>query len=247
MKVVTLKGFGARDVLQIEAIPKPKPQANELLIKVFAASINRADILQRKGKYPPPSGSSEILGLDIAGEIVEVGEHVSGWSVGEPVFGLVSGGGYTEYCCIDAEMAIKKPDSLSYIEAAAIPEVFITAQETLLELGQLKNEQRVLIHAGGSGVGLAAIQLAKIINAEIFATAGHEQKIDKLNKIGIKEVFNYKSESFIERIFEKTNGVGVDVIIDFTGARFFQEHLRLLKQDGRLLLLALMGGGSNRN
>jgi tumor protein p53-inducible protein 3 len=242
MKAVILKAYGGPEVMTVADIDAPSPRDHELLIRVKATTVNRADTLQRKGKYPPPEGESTIMGLDVAGEVVSWGANVSEFKKGDRVFGLVAGGGYAEFACIDAQMAMKIPESMDFITAAAIPETFITANETVIELGQLQKGQTILIHAAGSGVGTAALQLARSIGAEIFITAGSQEKINKLLTLGAQAGFNYKTDDFVTGILEKTQQKGVDVIEDFGGASFLAKNLSILKEGGRLLLLALMGG-----
>ncbi len=242
MKAITLSHFGAIDALQMREIPIPTPTAEQLLVKVHATALNRADILQRKGLYPPPAGDSEILGLELAGEIVAWGEQVQGFQQGERVFGLVGGGAYAEYAVIDAQMALRIPDAWSYEFAAAIPEVFMTANETIFELGQLQARESILIQAGASGVGTAAIQMAHAVGATVFVTAGSDEKVKKCLDLGAHHAINYKNTDFYEKIMQLTDKQGVDVIEDFIGASYFERHLKLLKSQGRLIIVALMGG-----
>lgn len=239
MQVITCKSFGEPDVLCIENVPVPTPLPHQLLVRVKATALNRADILQRRGKYAPPIGESEVFGLEIAGVIEEKGQKVTDFKIGDRVFGLVGSGGYAEYCIIDSQMAWPIPTNLSFVEAAAIPEAFLTANEALFTLGNLQPNESVLIHAGASGVGTAAIQLAKNSNAMVFTTVGHVEKIAKVKKLGADKIIHYKEEDFAIEI-EKQHGV--DVIIDFIGARYFESHLAILKQSGRLICVGMMGG-----
>lgn len=242
MKAIILSHFGAIDALHLRETPPPTPSAEQLLIKVHATALNRADILQRKGLYPPPAGDSEILGLELAGEVVAWGEQVQGFQQGDRVFGLVGGGAYAEYAVIDAQMALHIPKTWSYEFAAAIPEVFMTANETIFELGQLQAGESVLIQAGASGVGTAAIQMARAAGASVFVTAGSDEKVKKCLDLGAHYAINYKNEDFYEKIMQLTDKEGVDVIEDFIGASYFERHLKLLKSQGRLIIVALMGG-----
>lgn len=242
MKAIILSHFGAIDALHLRETPPPTPSAEQLLIKVHATALNRADILQRKGLYPPPAGDSEILGLELAGEVIAWGEQVQGFQQGDRVFGLVGGGAYAEYAVIDAQMALHIPETWSYEFAAAIPEVFMTANETLFELGQLQAGESVLIQAGASGVGTAAIQMARAAGASVFVTAGSDEKVKKCLDLGAHYAINYKNEDFYEKIMQLTDKEGVDVIEDFIGASYFERHLKLLKSQGRLIIVALMGG-----
>jgi len=242
MKAIVLKGHGGRDMLTLGDIPQPQPQPEQLLIRVHASALNRADILQRKGHYPAPEGDSEILGLEIAGDVVAWGDSVEGFKPGQRVFGLVGGGGYSEYCLLDHKMAMLIPERLSYEQAAAVPEAFFTANETVIRLGELKAGERILIHAGASGVGSAAVQLAKQVGAEVYFTASSQEKIQWVMTLGAMVGINYKSEDFVERIMTLTDQQGVDVIEDFVGADYFLKNLQVLKPQGRLIQVGLMGG-----
>ncbi len=242
MKAVILNDFGTPDVLTLSEVPSPVPSAEQLLVRVKATALNRADILQRQGLYPPPSGESDILGLELAGEVVDFGSNVNGFSVGQRVFGLVGGGGYAEYAVIDQKMAMPLPQGLDFTQAAATPEAFFTANETIFELGQLKAEESILIHAGGSGVGTAAIQMVQHIGATVYVTAGSTEKINKAMALGATAGINYKTQDFLREIKRLTKNKGVDVIEDFLGANYLDRNLRLLKASGRLIIVALMGG-----
>jgi len=237
MRAVLCQGFGDPQVLTLTEMPPPTPKPEELLLQVKATALNRADLLQRRGKYPPPPGASNILGLEIAGEVTQLGTHTSGFKIGDRVCGLVPGGGYAEFCTIDFETALMIPPALSYEEAAAIPEAFLTANEALFHLGHLQKGERVLIHAGGSGVGTAAIQLAKQVGCTVFATIGSLAKIDKVKQIGADHIIQYKTEDFAQAIQN-----GVDVILDFIGADYLSRHLDILNNNGRLICVGLMGG-----
>jgi tumor protein p53-inducible protein 3 len=226
--------------------PKPIPGAGELLIRVKASGLNRADVLQREGKYPPPAGASELPGLEIAGIIEEVGENCGSWKPGQAVMGLLPGGGYAEYAILRHELALPKPSLLSFAEAACLPEAFLTAHQALFWLAELKQGERVLIHAGASGVGTAAIQLAKAVGAEVFVTAS-AGKHEVCRQLGAKHTIDYKNENFAERILEITAQEGLDVVIDFIGAAYFHNNLKVLRTDGRLLMLALLGGHKAEN
>lgn len=242
MKAVTFTQFGEPDVLKISERDKPTPQSEDLLIKVHAAALNRADLLQRRGKYPAPEGASDILGLEVAGEVIECGEKVTDFKPGDRVFGLVGGGGYAEYCVMDHGLALKIPPTWTSTEAAAIIEAFVTANETIFELGNLSEGQRVMIHAGGSGVGTAGIQMARLIGAEIWTTAGSEKKLQKAMELGAKEAINYKIQDFEKLVLEQTHGEGVDVVEDFIGAGYFEKNLAILKPGGTLVQVGLMRG-----
>ncbi len=242
MKAVTQNGNGGPEVLAVSDVPMPEPGPGQLLVRVRASALNRADTLQRMGHYPPPKGDSEILGLELAGEVEVAGPGVDGFEQGRRVFGLVGGGGYAEYALIDSAMAMPMPEGWSFTEAAAVPEVFFTANETVFVLGGLQAGESVLIHAGGSGVGTAAIQMAHHIGAKVFFTAGSEEKIERATALGAEAGINYKTHDFAEEIKRLTDGEGVDVVEDFLGASYLERNLSVLRPGGRLVLVALMGG-----
>ena len=242
MKGITLKGFGGPEVLTLAEVPDPKPGPDQVLVRVRASALNRADTMQRLGQYPPPPGESELLGLELAGDVEGWGSGVSGFKKGQRVFGLVGGGGYAQYAVIDKEMAMTIPDGWSYEQAAAVPEVFFTANETIFVLGELKPGESILIHAGGSGVGTAGIQMAHHIGAKVYFTAGSADKIAKAMALGAEAGINYKTHDFAEEIKRLTKGAGVDVVEDFLAASYFQRNLDVLRIGGRLILVALMGG-----
>lgn len=242
MRAVTLTGFGGPEVLTVSDVPTPTPGPEQLLVRVRATALNRADTLQRRGQYPPPPGDSEVLGLELAGEVEAWGGAVSGFRKGQRVFGLVGGGGYAQYALLDHRMAMEIPAGWSFEQAAAVPEVFFTANETVFVLGGLKPGEAVLIHAGGSGVGTAAIQMARFIGATVYVTAGSPEKIERCLALGAHAGINYKTQDFAEEIRRLTGGAGVDVVQDFLGASYFARNLSVLKNGGRLILVALMGG-----
>ncbi|MGE3540047.1 MAG: NAD(P)H-quinone oxidoreductase [Candidatus Tectimicrobiota bacterium] len=242
MRAMTIRAPGGPEVLQLADIPEPVPAPEQLLVRVRATSLNRADTLQRRGLYPPPRGESEILGLELAGEVEAVGSAAQGFQVGDRVFGLIGGGGYAEKALIDYRMAMPMPTGWSFVEAAAVPEVFFTANETLFTLGQLAAGETVLIHAGASGVGTAGLQMAKYCGARVLATAGTPEKIERLLDLGLDAGINYKTEDFAVRVRELTDKRGVDLVQDFIGAAYLQRNLQCLKVGGRLVLVGLMGG-----
>jgi putative PIG3 family NAD(P)H quinone oxidoreductase len=241
MKAVLVQKPGGAENLKIGYADEPEINENELLIKVKTAGVNRADILQRQGKYPPPKGASEILGLEIAGEVAGLGSNVTGWKLGDNVFGLIPGGGYAEYAKIHQEMAIRKPHELTFEEAAGIPEVFLTAYQALFWNAKVKRDDYILIHAGASGVGTAAIQLAANEGAHVIFTASKEKHAVCLN-LGAEKGIDYKTEQFDEEVLKFTNNRGVDIIIDFIGADYFEKNINILNQNGRLIFLATLGG-----
>ncbi|OKL39099.1 NAD(P)H-quinone oxidoreductase [Pontibacter flavimaris] len=242
MKAILVKQPGGPEQLILGEHEQPLPDPNELLVKVHATALNRADTLQRQGKYPPPKGASPILGLEVAGEVVEAGINCTKYKKGDKVFGLLPGGGYAEYAVIDEAMAMPVPENLSMEQAAAIPEVFLTAWQALAWLGKLQTGERALIHAGASGVGTAAIQLARALQAEVLVTAS-EQKIQACLELGAHKAINYKEVPFEDEVLAHTNSEGVDVIVDFIAGPYFNQNLDCLRLDGRLVILASLGGG----
>jgi tumor protein p53-inducible protein 3 len=221
---------------------KPTISGDELLIKVKATALNRADLLQKRGNYPPPKGASPVLGLEMSGVVEEVGKNVKGWQKGDRVCALLPGGGYAEYAAIPSEMAIPIPDSLSFEEGAAIPEVFLTAYLNLFQLGECTVGETVLIHAGASGVGTAAIQLVREAGATSFVTAGTQEKREFCLSLGADTAIDYKADPFAPKVKEATNGKGVNLILDFIGAPYWEQNIDSLALDGRLVLIGAMGG-----
>lgn len=242
MQAIQTTAPGGPENMYIGDYPMPVPQPHEVLVKVHATALNRADTLQRAGKYPVPPGDSPLMGLEIAGVVEAVGTEVKQWQKGERICGLVNGGGYAEYCVIHEDMGLSIPKNMDYTDAAAIPEVFLTALQALQWLGKIKEGEKVLIHAGASGVGTAAIQLAELLNvSEIYATAS-AQKHKICYQLGADVVIDYKTENFADIITERTAGKGVDVIIDFVAAPYLQQNLQSLAVEGRLVVLAFLGG-----
>lgn len=240
MKGVIVTKPGGPEQLELANLPIPEPQAGELLIEVHTAAVNRTDIVTREGK----SGyaTNPILGVEVAGTVIKVNGK-STFSVGDKVMGLVNGGGYAEYAVMPIDRAIPVPDSFSFAEAAAIPEVFLTAYQTLYWLGKLQQGETVLIHAGASGVGTAAIQLAKrISNATVIVTAGSAKKLEFCRELGADVLINYKEQSFDEEVLRATNGQGADVILDFIGADYWEKNLASIKKEGRWVLIGVLGG-----
>lgn len=242
MQAIRATAPGGPEVLQLMTVPDPTPAAEQILVRVRATALNRADTMQRMGLYPPPPGESDILGLELAGEVEIVGSGVTGIKPGDRVCALVSSGGYAEKAVFDARMAIPIPSGWNFVQAAAVPEVFFTAQETMFTLGNLKAGETVLIHAAASGVGTAGIQMARETAARILVTAGSADKIQRCVELGATAGCNYKEQDFADWIREVTNGQGVDLIEDFIGAGYWNKNLQSLKIGGRLVLVGLMGG-----
>lgn len=242
MKAILFDEPGKPEKLYIGEYPKPEVNEEEILVEVKATALNRADILQRMGKYPPPQGASPVLGLEISGVVVEKGSKVFKWKIGDKVFGLIPGGGYAQFAVIHEDMAVRIPDNLNFEQAAAIPEVFLTAYQSLVWLAELKAGEYILIHAGASGVGTAAIQIARELGAKIIITSSAEKHFI-CKELGADVLIDYKSQIFKEVVLKTTNNYGVDVIIDFIGAKYFKDNIDSLTRDGRLILLATLSGG----
>jgi putative PIG3 family NAD(P)H quinone oxidoreductase len=244
MKAVYIKEFGGAENLEIREVEKPSiSEANQLLVNVKAAALNRADILQRKGFYPAPKGFPErILGLEFAGEVAEIGEDVSGFEVGKRVFGITAGGGQAEFVLTEENQLAKIPENLSFTEAAAIPEAFITAYDAVWTQGNLQAGETLLIHAVGSGVGLAALQIAKAKGNKVIGTSRTQNKLDECKKFGLDIAINTGEIKDFDEVIKKTNKNGVDVILDLVGANYFEANLQSLALKGRLVLVGLVSG-----
>ncbi|HEX6987917.1 MAG TPA: NAD(P)H-quinone oxidoreductase [Bacillota bacterium] len=242
MRAVITRGHGGPEVLELGTHPDPEPADDELLVRVRATALNRADLLQREGRYPPPPGASPILGLELAGVVERVGSRCPGFRQGDRVCALLPGGGYAEYAAVPHDLVMRVPDNLSFEEAAAIPEVFLTAYLNLVWLGRLAAAEHALIHAGASGVGTAAIQLVREWGARPLATAGSDDKVDLCRQLGAEAAFNYRAGPWDAAVIEATGGRGVDVILDPVGAPYWDQNLRALAPDGRLIFIAMMGG-----
>lgn len=243
MKAINVINPGRHSSLEIAEISSPEPGPGEILVKIEATAVNRADLHQRAGKYPPPEGASSILGLEMAGIVEKTGSGVSRWKPGEFVFGLLPGGGYAEFCVIHENMAMPIPDSLSFKEAAAIPETFLTAFQSLSWIGKLKRDETVLIHAGGSGVGTSAIQLSRhLFNTQIATTAGKRRKLETCLELGANFAYNYKKQDFAEELKNDIGPNSVNLVIDFIGSPYWDQNIDIMAIDGRLVYLAFLGG-----
>ncbi len=247
MKAVYIREFGAAENLEIREIENPPdPKDSQILVNIKASALNRADILQRKNLYPAPAGFPErIPGLEFAGEIARIGDLAEDFKIGDRVFGITAGGANAEFLLTQESLLAKIPDNLSFTQAAAVPEAFITAHDALFTQGKLQKGETVLIHAVGSGVGLAALQLAKAHGAKTFGTSRTAEKLQKCLKIGLDEAINTSEADFAEIIKEKTFGRGVDLILDLIGASVFQKNLESLTLKGRLILIGLLGGAKS--
>ncbi len=242
MKAVIAEKPGDEDVLKLREVADPVIKPDEILIRVRAAGLNRADILQRQGFYPPPPGAPEIIGLECAGDVAAIGSAVSGWAIGERAMALLHGGGYAEKAAVHHGSAMKIPAALSYPEAAGIPEVFLTAFLNLFTLAGLKRGETALIHGGGSGVGTASILLIKEAGMRSIVTAGSDEKCEQCLKLGADVAINYKKGLFAPAVKAATSGGGVDVILDSIGAAYLPGNIESLAQGGRLVLIGLMSG-----
>ena len=241
MQVITLKKFGAPDVLALSVSPIPTPKSDEVLIRVHAAGINRPDILQRQGVYPAPADASPILGLEVAGEIFALGENVTDWKIGDKVCALVNGGGYAEYAIAPAAQCLPIPDNFSFVQAAALPETFFTVWHNLFQRAQLKAGETLLIHGGTSGIGTTAIQLAIAFGVKVFATAGSAEKCQAIESLGATSI-NYREQDFVAEIKTLTQGVGVNVILDMVGGDYIQRNFSAAAKDGRIVNIAFLKG-----
>ncbi len=234
------KGAGPES-LKISETDKPVPSSGQVLVKVCAFGVNRADTLQRQGKYPPPPGESEILGLEVSGEVVEVPEGVTGWKVGDKVCGLVAGGGYAEYVAVNASHLIPVPENVTLTDAAGLTEVFLTAWQALFTIGGLQPQDKALIHAGASGVGLAALQLCKQKGIATATTASSEDKLAQCRDMGAKVTINYKEQDFAA-VLKDTWPEGVNFVLDFVAGDYLNRNLKVLAQDGQIVYLAMLAG-----
>ena len=242
MIAIEIRGPGPPDVLQPVERPTPSISAGEVLIKVAAAGVNRPDVMQRQGHYPPPVGVSDIPGLEVAGEIVEVGSDASPWRVGDRVCALVAGGGYAELCAAPAPQCLPFPRGFDAVQAAAIPETFLTVWTNVFERGRLAAGESILIHGGSSGIGTTAIQLAHEFGARVLTTAGSAEKCQACTALGADVAINYRDTDFVEAVLRATGGRGVDVVLDMVGGDYLQRDIDCLAMDGRLVQIGLLGG-----
>jgi putative PIG3 family NAD(P)H quinone oxidoreductase len=244
MKAVIIEKPGDESVLKLGEVADPVPKDDELLIRVKCAALNRADIMQRQGFYPPPPGASEILGLECAGEVIGMGKNVTGWRIGDRAMALLAGGGYAEKAVVHYGSATKVPSALSDEEAAALPEVFLTAFVNLFSLADVKRGESVLIHGGGSGVGTASIQLLREAGARSIVTAGSDEKCRQCLEFGADVAVNYRMGPFAPKVKAATDSRGADIILDSIGGAYFAENLDSLAHGGRLVLIGLMKGAT---
>jgi NADPH2:quinone reductase len=242
MKAIEISKPGNPDVLVAVERPTPSPAPGEVLVRVAAAGVNRPDVMQRMGHYPPPPGVTDIPGLEVAGVIERVGDGVGDWRVGDRVTALVAGGGYAEYCVAPAPQCLPVPANVDVVHAAAIPETFFTVWTNVFERGRLKAGESILIHGGSSGIGTTAIQLAHALGARVFATAGSAEKCAACERLGAARAINYRDTDFVASVKEATGGTGVDVVLDMVGGDYFPRNMDALAMDGRLVSIAVLNG-----
>lgn len=242
MRAIDLSYTAESPDLVVAEIPVPLPAAHQVLIKVVAAGVNRPDILQRQGLYPPPAGSSAILGLEVSGTIAAVGNEVSHFKIGDAVCALLTGGGYAEYCLASAVCCLPIPVGFSFIQAAAIPETFFTVWNTLFNQAHLQTGDSLLIHGGSSGIGTTAIQLAKAFGASVIVTVGNDDKAQYCLKLGANTAINYRQQDFVDEIKSLTHGRGVNIVLDMVGGDYLPRNLKCLAVDGHLLQIAIANG-----
>ncbi len=247
MIAIEIAGFGGPEVLRATERPTPEPGPNEIVVRVHAAGVNRPDLMQRQGHYPPPAGASDIPGLELAGTVAAVGPVLEGgrsrWAEGDQICALVAGGGYAEYALVPSPQALPIPAGVDPITAAAVPETYFTVWTNVFRRGQLRTGDTLLVHGGTSGIGTTAIQLARAFGATVYATAGSDEKCAACEQLGARAI-NYHSSDFVAEIRDLTSGRGVDIILDIVGGDYFKRNLEALAVEGRLLQIGLQGGAS---
>jgi NADPH2:quinone reductase len=242
MTAIAIPVPGGPEALKPETRPVPKPGPTEVLVRVIAAGVNRPDVMQRQGNYPPPPGAPDIPGLEIAGEVIALGDKVTRWRVGDRVTALVAGGGYAQYCVADEAVALPVPRGLTMIEAAALPETFFTVWHNMMERGRLKAGETVLIHGGSSGIGTTAIMLAKQFGAKVIVTAGSANKCDACRKLGEDVAIDYKTEDFVAATRAATGGRGADLILDIVGGDYVNRNYQAAAVEGRIVQVSVQAG-----
>lgn len=245
MLAIEISTSGAPEALQPVQLPIPQPAAGQVLIKVAAAGVNRPDIAQRMGLYPPPPGASDIPGLEIAGTIIAIGEDATHLNIGDQICALVTGGGYAEYCLADSTLCLPLPNGFSMTQGAALPETFFTVWSNVFDRAHLQPHETLLVHGGSSGIGTTAIQLAKAFGSRVYTTAGSDEKCRFCQQLGADAAINYRDEDFVERIKTLTAGKGVDVILDMIGGDYFPRNLKCLTDEGRLVQIAIQHGAKS--
>jgi putative PIG3 family NAD(P)H quinone oxidoreductase len=244
MQCVEISTPGGPEVLKLAERAMPIPVEGEVLVKVHSAGVNRPDVIQRKGLYPPPPGASDLPGLEISGEVVAVGAKVKKWNIGDKVCALTNGGGYAEFCTVPSEQCLPVPKGLDMTQAAVVPETFFTVWFNLFLQGGLKEGQSLLVHGGSSGIGTTAIQMAKAMGVEVYTTAGNAEKCTVCEKLGAVRAINYKEEDFVSVIKESTDGKGVDMILDMVGGDYIAKNIKCLARKGRLINIAYLQGST---
>jgi putative PIG3 family NAD(P)H quinone oxidoreductase len=242
MTAIEISTPGGPEVLKPKTMPTPKPAAGQILVKVAAAGVNRPDLMQRAGLYPPPPGHSPLPGLEIAGEVAAVGQGVTRWKLGDKVCALVNGGGYAQYCLAEEPIALPVPAGLDMVQAGAVPETFFTVWNNVFERGRLAAGEWFLVHGGTSGIGTTAIQLAKAFGAKVIATAGSPEKCKACLEIGADRAINYKTEDFVAAARDATGGKGVDVTLDMVGGDYTERNIAAAAEEGRIVQIAVLGG-----
>ncbi|MCG8654206.1 NAD(P)H-quinone oxidoreductase [Yimella sp. NH-Cas1] len=242
MRAVTLPEFGDESVLTLAEVPDPQPGSGEVVIDVAAAGVNRADLLQRQGHYPPPKGESDIPGLEVSGTISAVGDDVDGWSAGAEVCAVLAGGGYAEKVAVPAGQLLPVPSGVSLIDAAGLPEVACTVWSNIVMTAHLQEGEVFLQHGGSSGIGTMSIQVARALGARVAVTAGSAEKLERCRELGAEILIDYKQQDFVEQIKDAADGRGADVILDVIGAKYLARNVSALAPDGRLVIIGMQGG-----
>jgi putative PIG3 family NAD(P)H quinone oxidoreductase len=242
MIAIAITKPGGPDVLQPIELAVPRPASREVLIRVAAAGVNRPDLMQREGRYPPPPGATDIPGLEVSGTIAACGADVTRWRDGDEVCALVSGGGYAEYCVAPDVQCLPVPKGVDLVDAGGIPETFFTVWMNVFDRGHLREGESFLVHGGASGIGTTAIQMTRAFGARVFATAGTDEKCRACEQIGAERAINYRKDDFVAALLDLTGGRGIDVILDMVGAPYFSRNVDLLATEGRLLQIAVMHG-----
>jgi putative PIG3 family NAD(P)H quinone oxidoreductase len=242
MRAITMSGPGGPEVLSISEVPDAEAGPGEVLVRVAAAGVNRADLLQRQGRYPPPPGSSPYLGLECSGTVAALGDGVSGWEVGAPVCAVLAGGGYAEQVAVPAGQLLPAPRGVSLVDAAALPEVTCTVWSNVFMTAALQPGELLLVHGGSSGIGTMAIQLAREVGARVAVTAGSQDKLERCRELGAEVLVNYREQDFVQVVREATDGRGADVILDNMGAKYLARNVELLAVNGRQVTIGLQGG-----
>jgi NADPH:quinone reductase len=240
MRAVAAKGAGGPEVLQVEQRPLPQPGQGEILVRVHAAGVNRPDVIQREGHYPPPPGAPDTFGLEIAGEVAALGAGADTFSVGDTVMALVPGGGYADYAVVAQDNALPVPQGMSMIEAAAFPETYFTVWTNVFDRGGLQAGETILIHGGSSGIGTTAIQLAKAFGARVFVTAGSAEKCEACRKLGADLAINYREQDFVKEVKAATEGKGVELILDMVGGDYIERNYECAAVEGRIVQIAFL-------